>query len=115
MAKEIIYANSPNVVPDSPTPGYTTINLSFITYIPGTSELFVFHNGLALINVTEVSPTQVVIDFIPDAIGPDIDVFEFHTISQGSSSVFIPRPTTLQQVDPPRRPNNFSGKFLFNP
>lgn len=114
MAKEIIYANSPNVALNTPIPGNTTITLSEMTYLPGTSELFVFYNGAAMVTVTELSPTSVIIHFIPDAIGPEIDVFEFHTILQGSSA-YIPRPTTLVQVDPPRRPDNFGGKFVFEP
>lgn len=117
MAAEFIDADSPQVVVDTPIVGQTTVNLLTLTYTPGLNELFVFYNGNAMIvgqDYLEASSTQVVLLFVPDTIGPDVDSFAFHTISQGSS-VFIPPPTIFNQLDPPRRPNNFGGKFVFNP
>lgn len=115
MAAETIQADSANVILDTPLPGETTVNFSTLTYTPGTSDLFVFHNGLALvvdIDYIEVDSDTIVLSFIPDAIGPDIDVFSIHTIEQGSS-ILIPSPVTFNQIDIPKRPNNFGGRFVY--
>lgn len=117
MASEIFNADDPQVALNTPIAGQTTITFATLTYVPTTDELFLLHNGSLLvlgIDYTETSPTTVVLDFIPDAIGPDVDVFAAHTIQPGSS-VFIPAPTVFNQQDPPRRPDNFGGKFIFNP
>ena len=115
MAREVLQANDPNVSLDDPVAGQTRVTLTSITYVPASDELIVFHNGSALVlgqDYTEEDSTHVVLLFLPDATGPDIDVLEFLTVNVGSSD-FVPAPTTFNQVDPPRRPDNFNGRFLF--
>lgn len=115
MATEVINADDPTVFIDEPIAGQTRIELPTLTYNVGTGELFVFYNGNALIigqDYTESAPNEVILTFIPDAVGPDIDVFAFQTISIGSSD-FIPPPCIFNQVDMPKRPNNFGGRFVF--
>ena len=117
MAAEIFDADDPRVALDTPIVGQTTITFTTLTYVLTTDELFLLHNGSLLVlggDCTETSPTTVVLTFVPDAIGPEVDVFAAHTILPGSS-VYIPAPTVFNQQDPPRRPDNFGGKFVFNP
>lgn len=115
MAREIVQADSPNVSLNDPSAGRTRVTLASITYTPGTDELLAFHNtGATVLGVdyTEEDSTHVIFEFLPDATGPDFDVFEFITINVGSS-LFVPPPTTFLQVDPPKRPDNFGGRFIF--
>ena len=117
MASEVIFADNPLVVVDTPIVGQTTITFATLSYNLGTGELFIFHNGSSLVigvDYSELTTTSVIIEFIPDVTGPEVDVFEFHTIAVGSS-LFIPPPTVFNQQDPPKRPDNFGGKFVFNP
>jgi hypothetical protein len=116
MALEVISADSPQVSLNDPAPGFTTITLNSITYNPGTNEMFIFHNGLALTigsNYTEPNGTQIIVNFLPDAIAPDIDEFRIQTFVQGSSA-YVPSPTAFRQLDASKRPNNFGGQFVFD-
>jgi hypothetical protein len=116
MALEVLTADNPNVVLDSPIAGQTRVTLTSISYVLGTDELFVFHDGVALIkglHYLEEDPTHVILLFIPDAIGPDIDELIFQTIFQGSSD-FVPPPLVFNQAEPSRRPGNFGGTFVFD-
>ena len=117
MAKEVVQADAANVFLDDPIVGQTRIVLGSITYVVGTDELIIFYNGSALVigslnDYIESNSTTVILNFIPDAIGPDVDTFEFVTVNVGAS-LFIPFPTTFLQVDPPKRPDNFGGRFTF--
>jgi hypothetical protein len=117
MSIEVISADSPQVSIDDPVAGQTRITLNTITYNLGTNELFVFHNGVALtigVHYIEEDPTHVIVLFIPDDVGPDIDEFRFQTFVQGSS-IFIPSPTVFNQLDAEKRPDNFGGQFVFDP
>lgn len=117
MAIEVISADSPQVVLNSPAPGQTTITLASITYNVGTNEMFLWHNGVALtigVNYTELSPTQIIVEFLPDVTAPDIDEFRVQTFIQGSS-IYIPPPTQFDQLEPSKRPDNFGGQFVFDP
>ena len=116
MAREAFKADDSRVVLDSPVAGQSTVTFSSLTYVLGTDELFAFHNGAALtkgIHYLEDSTTTVVLLFVPDAIGPDIDDFIFQTIEQGSSE-YVPPPATLTQAEPSRRPDNFGGTYVFD-
>lgn len=115
MAVEVIQADGPEVALNVPIAGQATVTFSSLTYNVGTNELFYFKNGVAGIlgiDYTELSSNQVILLELPDAIGPDVDDLSFYTIQQGSS-LFIAPPTVFSQVDMPKRPNNFSGRFVF--
>ena len=115
MAREIVIATDAGVTLNSPIAGQTTIVLSSLTYNVGTDELLILYNGSGLViglDYTEPNSTTAILTFLPDDILPDVDTFEFITISVGSS-LFVPIPTVFTQHDPPKRPNNFNGRFSF--
>jgi hypothetical protein len=114
MAQEVLQADDPAVSLNDPSAGRTRITLPTLTYVTGTNELFVFYNGTALVvgvDYTEEDSTHVILEFLPDATSPDVDTLEFITVQQGSSA-FVPPPVTLLQVDPPKRSDNFGGRFV---
>ena len=117
MAFEDIQADSPQVSLDDPAPGQTRITLNSITYNPGTNEMVLWYNGSALtigLDYTEEDSTHIILNFLPDAVGPDVDSFRIQTFVQGSSA-FVPPPTAFTQLDAERRPGNFGGQFVYDP
>lgn len=115
MAREVIISTDAGVSLNDPVAGKTRITLSSLIYTVGSGELILTINGLLAIpgtDYTEEDSSHVVIERLLETTAGFEDVLEFITVVQGSSN-FIPPPSTLTQLSPPKRPNNFGGRFIF--